>query len=128
MPFNDGIIYSIKKLNVGVFPALLSWIDANEKDTNVLLFRFEDLIKPDSLKLFKKLFSHLEIALPDGVLLEFLGEHSFNQLSGGRVQGEENQMSHFRKGISGDWKNYFDDKIEKHFKDLTGDLIDILGY
>ena len=66
--------------------------------------------------------------MPDSILSELLEENSFPRLSGGRNQGEEDKMNHFRKGISGDWKNYFDDEIENKFMDITCDLIDILGY
>ena len=74
-------------------------------------------------------------------LLEFLGAHSdeevarqcveaasFEQLSGGRTQGEEDSSSFYRKGVSGDWKNHFTDRDKRAFKEEAGDLLVRLGY
>ncbi len=35
---------------------------------------------------------------------------------------------HLRKGVTGDWKNYFSDKHKKIFKEIAGDLLIELGY
>ncbi|MEO1006544.1 MAG: sulfotransferase domain-containing protein, partial [Cyanobacteria bacterium J06638_38] len=40
----------------------------------------------------------------------------------------ENIKSHYRKGISGDWKNYFDNSTLNHFQQVTGNLVETLGY
>ena len=36
----------------------------------------------------------------------------FENLSEGRKRGEENIAAHTRKGIAGDWQNYFTPKIK----------------
>lgn len=53
---------------------------------------------------------------------------SFQRLSGGRAPGEEDKQSHFRKGVAGDWKNYFDDKNLSIFNREAGHLLRELGY
>ena len=53
---------------------------------------------------------------------------SFQRLSGGRAPGEEDKQSHFRKGVAGDWKNYFDDKTLSIFNREAGHLLRELGY
>lgn len=68
LSFRDGILHGIERLNRDIFPAMRSWVDADKNDHNVLLLRFEDLIKPDNFGLFKRLFSHLEIKMPDSIL------------------------------------------------------------
>jgi Sulfotransferase domain len=35
---------------------------------------------------------------------------------------------HYRKGVAGDWQNYFDSSLRRHFREVTGDLLDVLGY
>lgn len=52
----------------------------------------------------------------------------FEKYSGGRKKGLENPNSHYRKGIAGDWINYFDDTTISHFKQVTKDLLEVLGY
>jgi hypothetical protein len=74
-------------------------------------------------------------------LLEFLGADSdeevarrcveaasFEQLSGGRTQGEEASSSFYRKGIAGDWKNHFTEEDRRVFKEEAGELLIRLGY
>lgn len=53
---------------------------------------------------------------------------SFKKLAGGRVKGEEDASSHFRKGIAGDWRNVFDDRCEKIFYQHAKELLIELGY
>ncbi|HYZ05733.1 MAG TPA: sulfotransferase domain-containing protein, partial [Rubrobacter sp.] len=53
---------------------------------------------------------------------------SFEQLSGGRTQGEEASSSFYRKGIAGDWKNHFTEKDRRVFKEEAGELLIQLGY
>ncbi len=52
----------------------------------------------------------------------------FAQYSDGRAQGEENQLSHYRKGVVGDWQNTFDDHSTQLFHQIAGDLLSDLGY
>ena len=53
---------------------------------------------------------------------------SFETLSGGRRRGEENQASHFRKGIIGDWENHFDEEALARFDAVARPLLRELGY
>lgn len=52
--------------------------------------------------------------------------HSFENLSGS-PKGLEEVRNHYRKGVSGDWKNHFTD-VQKHiFKENWGELLVQLG-
>ena len=66
--------------------------------------------------------------MPDSVLKNLLNDNSFEKLSGGRRAGEENIKSHYRKGIEGDWRNVMTPKVMAQFKELTGDLVEYIGY
>lgn len=128
LSLDDGLLFSIKHLaDVGLFAAQSSWCNLGRLDENVFLVRFEDIIGPDQFHVFRKIFSHCDISIPDHLLRELLLKYSFKKLSG-RNQGEENKLAHYRKGISGDWKHYFNDHIIAEFKKETGDLMEILGY
>lgn len=128
MPIQDGILYSIDALGrSGLFRALESWASAMESSQDVLVIRFEDITGPDQRLFFEKLLSHCDICMPDDVLDQLLEDYSFEKLSG-RRQGQEDTQAHFRKGISGDWKNYFDDVITAKFREVTEDLVTKLGY
>ena len=128
MPVREGLIYSIDFLeDYGLFAALRSWASAPESDENVLLLRFEEMSGSNNFQVFKRLFSHCDIRMPEKELNQLLQRYKFERLSG-REPGEEDKHSLFRKGVPGDWRNYFDDTIMTKFEDATGDLVTCLGY
>ena len=124
----SGIPWMIDRLNeMGLFAAQRSWAEVSN-DRNVLLLHFEDLIGNRQFECFKKILAHCDIALPDSVLNELLEAYSFQRLACGRRPGEEDTNSHYRKGVSGDWKNHFSAVHIDKFKATTNDLITICGY
>lgn len=66
--------------------------------------------------------------IPDWYVLYSVYMQDFSRLTSGRVEGQENIKSHFRKGISGDWKNHFNQQHKKFFKDNYNDLLIKMGY
>jgi hypothetical protein len=40
----------------------------------------------------------------------------------------EDAISHYRKGVSGDWRNYFTPRVQSHLDKVTGGLVAALGY
>ncbi|HWA85401.1 MAG TPA: hypothetical protein VG710_04200 [Opitutus sp.] len=73
---------------------------------------------------------HLAIArrLPVQVALKICYDNSFVRVSGGRHPGTADPQHHFRRGVPGDWRTYFDDDVVAHFKLRTGDLLIKQGY
>ena len=61
-------------------------------------------------------------------LARILKRHSFIRNTNGRKQGQENVTHHYRKGVAGDWRNYFTPRVTKEFKQRYGDLLIELGY
>jgi hypothetical protein len=55
-------------------------------------------------------------------------KQSFSTNTGGRLQGEEDVRSHYRKGVAGDWKNYFKKEHKAYFKENFSDLLIKLKY
>jgi hypothetical protein len=53
---------------------------------------------------------------------------SFERLSEGREQGQEDTSSFYRKGVAGDWKNHFTERDKRIFKKEAGELLIELGY
>lgn len=53
--------------------------------------------------------------------------HSFEKVSG-RKAGEENTKSFMRKGVVGDWKNYFNQEARERFNKYAGSGLLTLGY
>lgn len=119
MSFDDGMMYAMDRLqHSGHFQLLASWINASKRDANVRVVRFEELTGPESNNVFTALFEHCDISMPRDVLHQLLTKYSFEALSG-RKPGEEKKDSHYRKGISGDWKNYLSEPLIKRFEELS---------
>ncbi len=66
--------------------------------------------------------------MPEEELVALYDQNSFKKITGGRNQGVEDQNAHYRKGISGDWRNYFDESLITYFREVTRDLLEVLGY
>lgn len=65
---------------------------------------------------------------PQFLFERVLKQQEFRKLTKGRKKGEENSSSHFRKGVSGDWLNHFDDELKDKFKSMYPGLVSKLGY
>lgn len=77
---------------------------------------------------FSRITGTLPSAIPFRQLLSIVHELRFSKLSGGRAAGVEDQASHFRKGLPGDWQNHFTPKVEQEFKSRFDGLLKKLGY
>src|ERR687890_277208 len=61
-------------------------------------------------------------------LQQAVGSASFEKLSKGRQRGQEDTSSFYRKGVAGDWNNYFTERDKEIYKEEAGDLLIRLGY
>ncbi|GIE76892.1 hypothetical protein Aph02nite_28420 [Actinoplanes philippinensis] len=121
----DGMLYLIEHLTrKGMFNAVRSWVEAPPSET-VRLVRYEDLTGDDQFAEMDALMRHCGIDIPPTELTTLLEKYSFSRMAERKKAGE---ISHYRKGKCGDWRNHFDDDIEQAFRNATGDLLDILGY
>lgn len=128
LDLQDGLKYIIDAWDAfGLFEAQRSWMSRPVDEARVQVFRYEDFAA-DNLQFLKELLDYLEIKIPEREFDVLYGRHKFSQLAKGRRQGVEDPQSHFRKGVSGDWENHFDDSVMTHFRDVTGDLLEVLGY
>lgn len=67
--------------------------------------------------------------MPAGYIPMALEHFTFGRMSGSnRKPGEVDEMNHYRKGVPGDWRNYFTDRHIKAFRERYGDLVERLGY
>lgn len=67
-------------------------------------------------------------SLTTGTLLNYVYQNRFSKVAEGRQQGQEDVKSHYRKGVAGDWVNYFEPQHRRIFKENFGDLLIKLGY
>jgi len=121
-----GLGSVISRMNIS-----LSWSNSSFP---VCCIRYEDLIKNPN-RILKSALSDLEMDIDDSLLSRIIQKNRFRRLTigrklwkKGRKAGQEDQLSHYRKGIIGDWRNYFTADHKKMFKESTGMLLIDLGY
>lgn len=110
----------------------LSWFDAPQTH----LVRYETLLRQTEQQMVEVL-RHVGFAEKQLRPLAYITarRNRFERLSkgrriwkNGRKPGQENRTSHFRKGISGDWKNHFKPIHVERFKAVAGQQLIDLGY
>ncbi len=92
-----------------------------------IVIRYEDLLNNtyETLEnLIEKIDNNQGV---ESRLNEAIHENDFEKLSK-RKRGEENRISFCRKGIIGDWKNYFNKESARIFNDYAGTTLVNLGY
>ena len=94
--------------------------------SNVILTRYESLLVdlPGELR---RLFEFVEWDVPSSVVEAVAADNTFERRSG-RRPGDENEFSHRRKGIAGDWRNHFDRDLGELFENAFPGLLTDLGY
>lgn len=113
-----------------LLPDFKEWINSWRKNVDSelsLVIRYEDL-NDNTYDVFKKVVEHYSLPSDKETLEKIIKKNSFEKLTGGRNEGDENSSSFYRKGVSGDWKNYFDDEITQLFKEEIGQLLIDVGY
>jgi hypothetical protein len=70
------------------------------------LIRYEDMIT-DPAGTISVALERMGRPFSEDRLPQAIQENSFERLTGGRKRGKEDRGSHYRKGVVGDWRNYF---------------------
>jgi lipopolysaccharide transport system ATP-binding protein len=117
-----GLQSLMKWLPRQVSPIQLSWLDEEE----ALHIRYEDLIA-DEQAAFARIIEYAALPVAPQRLEEIVHKHSFKTVTG-RHRGTEDVTSHYRKGIAGDWRNYFTEQIKDTFKEHYGHVLIATGY
>jgi hypothetical protein len=119
----DGMIFAIDYIIPRCAVIQESWVRANEP-----VVRYEEILANDQAVYEDVLLERAGLAINREALRAAVVANRFERLSGGRKRGEENVKAHERKGIEGDWKNYFTGRIARLFKERYGDLLIQTGY
>lgn len=89
--------------------------------------RYEDLLA-DPLPQMKRVLDHLGADSDTEVVRACMDAASFEKLSKGRAQGQEDSKSFFRKGIADDWKTQMTPAQIQRFNARSGGMLSDLGY
>jgi hypothetical protein len=89
--------------------------------------RYEDLLVRPNEEV-ERLLGFLGVDTDRALVEHCVSQASFEKLSKGRERGDEDPSSFYRKGVAGDWKNYFTEEDRRVFKEEAGELLIRLGY
>ncbi len=98
-----------------------SWLEAGES-----FIRYEDLLEND-LEILTPIIAGT-LRLNQNRFQDIILSTRFEAITHGRKRGDEDIVIHERKGIAGDWKNYFNNRIKNEFKAKYGELLIRTGY
>jgi lipopolysaccharide transport system ATP-binding protein len=101
----------------------LSWLEAG-----ATILKYEDLLENDVALLEETLIGHCGLAVDPSTLREIVLRNRFDVLTAGRQRGTEDRSRHERRGVAGDWRNHFSDKLKKAFKARFGGVLVATGY
>jgi len=102
-----------------------SWMQAEEG--TVCFISFEDL-KQNTFDQLVKIRNFLKLDAEDKTLKEIIWLYQFRFLSKGREPGQEVSTNHYRKGIIGDWKTYFNEQEKKLVNKKYGSFLSEIGF
>jgi lipopolysaccharide transport system ATP-binding protein len=118
LDMDDGLLYLMDTWLHAYARIQESWL---RSDFEVI--RYEDLLTDDLMIFERILIERCHMPITKEELKEVVLKNRFESTSGGRRLGEEKVDSHLRKGIPGDWENYFNDNIKQAFIKHFGDLL-----
>lgn len=90
-----------------------------EENHSVILIKYEDL-SSDCYSVLKKCFDFLNLSTCENIINRCIENCNFDKMSGGRSRGEMKINSHVRKGVCGDWVNYFSQDDAYLFNRIAG--------
>ncbi len=94
---------------------------------NYIEVRYEDLLERPSEEV-GRLAKFLGVDTSEKAVQQAVSSASFERLSKGRERGQEDTSSFYRKGVAGDWNNYFTERDKEIYKAEAGELLIRLGY
>lgn len=124
LSLEDGLLEVLDTPAVVMARVQSSWTNAPEDER--LLLRYEDLIA-DTPRLMNQLLDHLGVNPDPEARARAIEDESFEHKTG-RHRGEEDIANHYRKGVAGDWRNHFTDRVTDAFKKRFGQVLIDTGY
>jgi hypothetical protein len=98
-----------------------------ERREGMHIVRYEDMISEVASAL-RSVLEYFNCSTRDGIVQHCVAAGSFSAMSGGRARGEAVAGAHVRKGVSGDWCNFFTRRDAEIFQHIAGELLLALGY
>jgi hypothetical protein len=119
------VAYMIPGFGIGARRRMYwTWVEGVHEDALVL--RYESLVANQHAE-FGKVFDWLGWDVPKKTLDTVVDRLSFEARSG-RKPGATDKFSHYRRGVSGDWRNYFTRQHGEQWERLSPGFLREIGY
>lgn len=118
-----ALIRMIRQICTPIAAIQQSWLNGPDE-----IIKYEDLLVRDEEILTRVLLEHCRIPASRNRLLKVAHANRFESRTGGRKRGSEDIGAHERKGVAGDWKNHFTDRVARAFKERFAELLVATGY
>jgi hypothetical protein len=125
LEFDEGLAYSIRAL-AGKFTDMRTWM-YNAYDPNVMILRFEE-VRADPIKYFRMVFDHCQVPIPDAQLEATLADYTREKMRARTLVGKDQNVDTHYRSRSSDYRDVFGPKHHELFHNVTGDLVELLGY
>lgn len=117
----EGLLYLMDTALHNAAKIQRSWISEE-----VFLLKYEDLLA-DEYGAFEQIIDHCQIDISRERLHAIVRQNSF-EVQTSRQRGEEDVTAHHRKGVVGDWRNHFSERLKAAFKEMHGATLIETGY
>ena len=125
MSKEEGLAY-IMRYN-DKFAYMRSWLELSVNDANVMLVKFEDVTR-EPLDVFGRIMKHCGIVMDVDVLANILSDYDKDKMRQRDLAARSDRTeSHYRFRASAH-EEEFTDFHNKLFRDITGNLLEVLGY
>lgn len=118
-----GLLYLLDHLLPQCAKIQLSWLEAGAP-----ILKYEDLLEDDLRLLERTLIGECGLPIRPEDLRKAIIDNRFEALTHGRPRGSEQILAHERKGVAGDWRNHFTDRIKNAFTARYGGALVATGY
>jgi Sulfotransferase domain len=123
LTLEEGLIYLMDEWLPGCERIQRTWVESGEP-----VVRYEDLLERDMEILEQVLLDECQLPVDRARFRKIVLANRFERLTKGRARGQESATAHERKGIAGDWRNYFTDQMKSAFKERYGGILIQTGY
>ncbi len=125
MSFDEGLNYYIDRLLPERVRFIRNW--RTHRDPQLSCEVTYEALLADTIAEFGRAARFCFGDIPDDVIVRAVKQNSFQSVTG-RQPGEEDQSAFVRKGITGDWQNYFTPAHKERFKAVAGQFLVEIGY
>ncbi|NEP84761.1 MAG: sulfotransferase domain-containing protein [Okeania sp. SIO3B3] len=122
LPQSDFVAWLSHRL-VRIAYIQLTWLAL---PLDYLLIRYEDLVT-DEYRYFTDIIHYCQLDVDLKHLRNVITRNTFHAVTG-RKPGQQDILIHQRKGIVGDWRNYFTSRVKDAFKQRFGEILVKTGY